>query len=62
MLASLNKNLKIVQLLLQATASHEESKTLTNQTNKNWMTPLHASCLLGAIEITETLLKQGADI
>lgn len=26
------------------------------------MTPLHASCLLGAIEITETLLKQGADI
>lgn len=26
------------------------------------MTPLHASCLLGAIEITETLLKQGAEM
>ncbi|KAL8788065.1 MAG: hypothetical protein Q9195_007479 [Heterodermia aff. obscurata] len=58
LLASMNGNLEIVKILLDAGADPNEPSILWG----NWEWPLHAAAQIGNIDVLQVLLEHGADV
>lgn len=62
MIACLNGKLEIIRLILRSCKDEAEQMQLVNQVNRNQMSPLHAACIVGNIEVCDLLVKSGAEL